>query len=140
MDSSVPAAPPMAFKAGDSSQKSTPTSLHPCFLGRQGHFISASLQNLLGRLPEVCCPTLSPHAASQLLQLLQKQKGPSPVCTFYVVSINFICPAVYKKVPNWQLCCCTVFLDTTMQKCSNVTKPRSSLTTSPSPLTKQYHF
>lgn len=140
VDSSVPATPPMAFKADDSSQKSAPTSLHPYSLGRQGCYISASLQNSWGRLPEVCSLTPFPDAAFELLQLLQKQKRPTPACAFYVVSISFIYPAVNKKVPNWWLCYCTTFLHTTMQKCSNVTKPCSSLITSPSPLTKQNHF
>lgn len=137
----VPATPPTALEAADSSLKKRTRLIASPLPGQTSPPHISLIAELAGEVPKSLPPDTLSRCCFWMITTIAKAKGPSPLCAFDVDGASSTCPAVYKEVPNWGLCCCTVFLHTTMQKCSSLKNTCSSSSTSSPPLSsKEYHF
>lgn len=124
MDSALPPLRQL-WETADSSLESTPASLHPCSPGRPAQHTSAPVQSHW-RGPWA---SAIPHPLQTLLLIdYSSCNSKRTQCEHFMWVVSRPCAQqTEKEAPGWGLCCCTMFLQTTMQKCSSLMRSWSSL-------------
>lgn len=111
MDSALPPLRQL-WETADSSLQSTPASLHPCSPGRPAQHTSAPVQSHW-RGPWA---SAIPHPLQTLLLIdYSSCNSKRTQCAHFMWVVSRPCAQqTAKEAPAWGLCCCTMFLQTTM--------------------------